>query len=89
MEPNEVMEKEEVMETAAEEIVKAGSGCGFKMAAGFGLGILAGMAICKIVKPMIAKVKAQKEPKDTVIDVEAEKLQSDKTEEKEPENPDK
>lgn len=89
MEPNEVMENEEVMETAAEEIVKAGSGCGFKMAAGFGLGILAGVAICKMLKPMMAKVKAQKETNDTVIDVEAEELQSDETEEKEPENPDK
>ncbi len=30
------------------------------MAAGFGLGILAGMAICKLAKPVIAKIKARK-----------------------------
>ena len=33
MESNDVMVNEEVMETAAEEIVKASSGCGFKTAA--------------------------------------------------------
>ena len=60
MEPNEVMENEEVIETATEEIVKASSGCGFKVAAGFGLGILAGMAICKLARPVIAKIKARK-----------------------------
>ena len=38
MEPNEVMENEEVIETATEEIVRTSSGCGFKMAAGFRLG---------------------------------------------------
>lgn len=60
MEPNEVMENEEVIETTTEEIVKESSGCGFKAAAGFGLGILAGMAICKLTKPIIAKIKARK-----------------------------
>ena len=60
MEPNEVMENEEVIETATEEIVKAIAGCGFKVAASFGLGILAGMAICKLAKPVMAKIKARK-----------------------------
>lgn len=71
MEPNEVMTNEEVIETATEEIVKASSGCGFKVAAGFGLGILAGMAICKLARPVIAKIKARKNP-PTIIDVEVE-----------------
>lgn len=60
MEPNEIMENEEVIETATEEIVKASSGCGFKTAAGFGLGVLAGIAICKLAKPIIARIKARK-----------------------------
>ncbi len=80
MEPNEVMVNEEVMETATEEIVKASSGCGFKTAAGFGLGILAGMAICKLAKPVMAKVKARKGAK-TVIDVEVEEQEFKETEE--------
>lgn len=80
MEPNEIMENEEVIETATEEIVKASSGCGFKMAAGFGLGILAGMAICKLAKPVIAKIKARKEVRcvePDVVDVEAEIVETD------------
>lgn len=72
MEPNEIMENEEVIETATEEIVKASSGCGFKMAAGFGLGILAGMAICKLAKPVIAKIKARKAPVLTTAQEEIE-----------------
>ena len=36
METNEIMNNEEVMETATEEIVKASSGKGFKVAAGIG-----------------------------------------------------
>lgn len=75
MEPNEIMENEEVIETATAEIVKAGSGCGFKVAAGFGLGILAGMAICKLARPVIAKIKARKEA--PIIDVTAEEFVDD------------
>ena len=41
METNEIMNNEEVMETATEEIVKASSGKGFKVAAGIGLAVLA------------------------------------------------
>ena len=75
MEPNEIMENEEVIETATEEIVKASSGCGFKTAAGFGLGILAGIAICKLSKPIIAKIKARKAT--PVIDSEEDYLDDD------------
>lgn len=59
MEPNEIMENEEVIETATEGIVEAGSGCGFRVAAGFGLGLLAGVAICKLARPVIAGIGAR------------------------------
>ena len=66
METNEIMNNEEVMETTTEEIVKASSGKGFKVAASVGLAVL---AIYKYVgKPMIAKIKAQKEQQ--IIDAE-------------------
>lgn len=52
-----------------EEIVKSSSGKGFKVAAGVGLAVLAGVVIYKYVgKPMIAKIKAQKEQQ--IIDAE-------------------
>lgn len=71
METNEIMNNEEVMETTTEEIVKSSSGKGFKVAAGVGLAVLAGVVIYKYVgKPMIAKIKAQKEQQ--VIDAECE-----------------
>lgn len=69
METNEIMNNEEVMETATEEIVKASSGKGFKVAAGIGLAVLAGDVIYRYVgKPMIAKIKARKEQQ--IIDAE-------------------
>lgn len=86
METNEVMMNEDVMETATEEIANAGSGCGLKAAAGFGLGILAGVTLCKVAKPLIAKLKARKEKKqeakkdEAVIDAEVVE-ESDVTEE--------
>lgn len=61
MDTNEVMTNEEVIETATEEIMKAGSEGSLKMVAGFGLGILTGMVICKLAKPVIAKFKVRKE----------------------------
>lgn len=70
METNEIMNNEEVMETATEEIVKASSGKGFEVVAGvIGLAVLAGVVIYRYVgKPMIAKIKAQKEQQ--IIDAE-------------------
>lgn len=57
------------MEVTTEEIVKSSSGKGFKVAAGVGLAVLAGVVIYKYVgKPMIAKIKAQKEQQ--IIDAE-------------------
>ena len=69
METNEIMNNEEVMETTTEEIVKSSSGKEFKVAAGVGLAVLAGVVIYKYVgKPMIAKIKAKKEQQ--IIDAE-------------------
>lgn len=74
MEPNEVMANEVLIDSTTEGVVGASSRCGCKVAAGFGLGILAGMAICKLAKPVMAKIKARREAKrmesDVVIDVE-------------------
>ncbi|MCI8992247.1 MAG: hypothetical protein HFG80_05890 [Eubacterium sp.] len=80
MESNEVMKNEEILEPVAEEIVNAGFGSGFKTAAGFGMGILAGIAICKLVKPMIAKIRTRKE-EAAIIDVEATEQESEEDEE--------
>lgn len=73
MELNEVMKNEELMETT-EEIAKAGAGHGFKTAAGFGFGMLAGIAVCKLAKPIIAHMRARKAAKETVIDVDAKEV---------------
>lgn len=70
MEPNEMISDEEIIETTTEEIVKASSKNNFKMVAGFGLGILAGMAIYKLAKPLVSKIKIKKETKQTVNDAE-------------------
>lgn len=69
MENNEILTNEEVMETT-EEIVNASSGKGFKVAAGIGLAVLAGVVAYKYIgKPLLAKIKAQKE-KQEITDVE-------------------
>lgn len=60
MENNEILTNEEVMETT-EEIVNASSGKGFKVAAGIGLAVLAGVVAYKYIgKPLLAKLKAKK-----------------------------
>ena len=63
MENNEIMNNnEEVIETTTEEIVNASSGKGFKVAAGIGLAVLAGVVAYKYIgKPLLAKIKAKKE----------------------------
>ena len=40
------------------------------MAAGLGIGILAGVALCKIAKPVITKIRNRKKQKDDVVDSE-------------------
>ena len=62
MNTNELVNDEVV--DATEEIVTAGSGKGFKVAAGVGIAVLAGgMAYKYVAKPLIAKIKAKKEQK--------------------------
>lgn len=71
METMEIMNNEEVIETT-EEIVNASSGKGFKVAAGVGLAVFAGVAAYKyVVKPIVAKTKARKEQReeDKVVDI--------------------
>lgn len=71
MENNEILTNEEVMETT-EEIVNASSGKGFKVAAGIGLAVLAGVVAYKYIgKPLLAKIKAKKEEKQEIADVES------------------
>lgn len=65
MEPNEAMTNE-VMETAKEEITEVASKGDYKLAVGFGVGIIAGMAICKLAKPVIGWVKSMRKDKDVV-----------------------
>ena len=68
MEANEIMTNEEVMETTTEEIVKASSVSGFKTAAVFGLVFIAGYVAGKyIIDPTIARIKARKLNKQTVM----------------------
>lgn len=61
---------EELIETGAEEIAEVTSNGSFKMAAGLGIGILAGVALCKLAKPVITKIKNRKKSKDDVVDSE-------------------
>lgn len=61
---------EELIETEAEEIAEVTSNGSFKMAAGLGIGILAGVALCKLAKPVITKIKNRKKAKDDVVDSE-------------------
>ena len=70
MENNEILTNEEVMVTT-EEIVNASSGKGFKVAAGIGLAVLAGVVAYKYIgKPLLAKIKAKKEETQEITDVE-------------------
>lgn len=69
METNELMTNENFEETAVEEI-ETGSNGGTKVAVGVGLGILAGMAICKLAKPIAAKIKGRKKKNQDVVDSE-------------------
>lgn len=56
-----IMENGEVVEMTEQAVTKA-SGKGFKVAAGVGLTVLAGVAAYRfLIKPMVAKLKAKKE----------------------------
>ena len=52
----------EVVE-AAEEIVESGCGCGTKTLIGFGVGLVAGVLVCKVGKPLVEKIKNRKAAK--------------------------
>lgn len=68
MENNEIMNTSgEMIETTAEEITKSGSS-GVKIAAGFGLGMLAGALAYKFGKRAICKIKHRR--KRDVVDAE-------------------
>lgn len=64
MENNEIMtNNEEIVETTADEIVEAGNES-FKIIAGVGLAIIAGICIYKyIAKPTMVKFKAKRNAK--------------------------
>jgi len=56
------MDANEIMVNETEEIATAGSGKGFKVAAGVGLTVLGGFVAYKyVIKPVVAKIKAKKE----------------------------
>lgn len=75
MENNEIMINEEVMEDVA-EVATVDSGKGFKTVAAIGLTVLAGLAIYKVGKKIVAKVKAKKEQTNEV-EAEYEELVED------------
>ena len=65
---NEIMNNEEVIETATEEIVKATSNGGMKKATTIGLAMIAGALTYKfVVVPATAKFKNWRENRKTVV----------------------
>lgn len=66
MDAKEIMANEEVMEVT-EDIVKTGTGKGFKVAAGVGaVMLIGGLAYKFVIKPAIAKFKTKNEQEDYV-----------------------
>ncbi|GHU53226.1 hypothetical protein FACS1894132_04820 [Clostridia bacterium] len=82
METNEIMVTDEVIETT-EEIVKAGSGKSFKIAAGVGLAVVMGVIAYKhIAKPIWTKIKTKKEQQNNgIIDADFREINEDISEE--------
>lgn len=80
---NEILTNENVVETAEEVIEKVDSCKGMKIAAGVGGAVILGVIAYKfIVKPIIAKVKAEKEMVDTEAETTDDTSEhSDETEE--------
>lgn len=66
MDTSEIMTNDEVI-LVTEEIATAGSGKGFKIAAGIGLAVLAGGVAYKyIAKPLMAKIKNKKNQQEII-----------------------
>lgn len=66
MDAKEIMTNEEVMEVT-EDIVKTGTGKGFKVAAGVGaVMLIGGLAYKFVIKPAIAKFKTKNEQENYV-----------------------
>ena len=80
---NEILTNENVVDTAEEVIEKVDSCKGIKIAAGVGGAVILGAIAYKfIVKPIIAKVKAEKEMVDTEAETTDDTSEhSDETEE--------
>lgn len=82
MDTKEIMANEEVFEVT-EEVVKSGSGRGFKVVAGVGLVVLTGVLVYKYVaKPIIVAAKAKKEQEfdeivTETVDVDVESAESE------------
>lgn len=71
---NTIMENNEVLEVT-EEVATASSGKAVKTVVGLGLAAVVGTFIYKrVIKPIVAKVKAKKEQKTVTIDEEKEDL---------------
>lgn len=64
MDTDVIMENDEIIETT-EKIVDYGTGYGLGMAVGAGLVLVGAVAYIYGVKPMLAKIKAKKEKKET------------------------
>ncbi len=59
---NEEIMVNELIEETTDKITTTSSGKGFKVAAGVGLTVLVGVVAYKyVIKPVVAKIKAQKE----------------------------
>lgn len=70
MEKNEIMGTEEVMDVT-EEVATKGPSKGLKVAAGIGIAVLvAGLSYKFVIKPIAAKIKANKTRKRTDQEIE-------------------
>lgn len=60
---NEELMTNEVVETAEEIVESTGCKCGAKTLVGFGVGLVAGVLVCKVGKPLVEKIKNRKAAK--------------------------
>ena len=87
MEANEIFTETEVMDViVVEEVSEKITGRGLKIAAGVGVGVIAGVILYKYVAvPLIAKIKERKQAKhdesDGIVIEEVDESQDDEAEE--------